>query len=82
MSMSEQAEAAEVTPQTVQVRGGNPDEAELAAVVAVLQAATAASGPVDAGDDRPLAGGWKSYHRVLRRMPSPGREAWRYSARP
>ena len=67
---------------TVQVGGGNPSDDEMAAVLAVLQAATSASGPVENIDDRPLAGGWNTYHRVLRRTTNPGREAWRYSARP
>ncbi|CAI9407376.1 acyl-CoA carboxylase subunit epsilon [Aestuariimicrobium sp. T2.26MG-19.2B] len=54
---------------------GNPDDAELAAVVAVL--AAVGSTPPRETDDRPLAAGWKSYHRVLRRPLVPGRGAWR-----
>ncbi|MGO4956008.1 acyl-CoA carboxylase subunit epsilon [Luteococcus sp. Sow4_B9] len=75
----------ETTPQaplTIEVTGGNPDDAETAAVITALMAAMAPSGPVEESDDRPLAGGWKSYTRVMRRMPTHGREAWRYSARP
>lgn len=78
--MDEQA-TGQVLP-AITVRGGNPSDDELAAVVAVLQAATAASVPLEEGDDRPLAGGWKSYTRTLRRQVTPGREAWRYSFRP
>ncbi|MEL4505205.1 acyl-CoA carboxylase subunit epsilon [Luteococcus sp. H138] len=76
------AEEAVATPLTFEVSGGNPDDTELAAVMAVLQAVHRANVPVDQIDDRPLAGGWKSYHRTLRRVVNPGREAWRYSARP
>ncbi len=53
---------------------------ELAAVFAVLQA-RANSGPLKASTDRPLAGGWKSYHRTIRPQVAPGREAWRSSIR-
>ncbi|MEL4358677.1 MULTISPECIES: acyl-CoA carboxylase subunit epsilon [unclassified Luteococcus] len=80
--MTETEQSAEATPLTFQVSGGNPDDVELAAVMAVLQAAHRAGAPAEQSDDRPLAGGWKSYHRTLRRPVNPGREAWRYSARP
>lgn len=76
------AEHVEVTPLTFEVSGGNPDDVELAALMAVLQAAHRANVPVEQSDDRPVAGGWKTYQRTLRRVMTPGREAWKYSARP
>ena len=30
-----------------------------------------------AADDRPLAGGWKSYYRTVRQQLVYGRDAWR-----
>ena len=49
---------------------------EVAAVVAVLSAA-ARSERLRSADDRPLAGGWKSYYRTLRPPLASGRDAWR-----
>lgn len=49
---------------------------ELGAVIAVLNAKRRAS-VLRPTDDRPLAGGWNSYYRVLRPPLVPGREAWR-----
>ncbi len=49
---------------------------EMAAVVAVLSAA-ARSERLRSADDRPLAGGWKSYYRTLRPPLVSGRDAWR-----
>jgi len=51
-------------------------EEEIAAVTAVL---TVASRPekLRSADDRPLAGGWKSYYRTLRPPLVSGRDAWR-----
>lgn len=76
----EESEAA--PPQLYQFTKGNPDADEVAAVLTVIQAAVAPALVAEEGDDRPLAGGWKSYNRVMRRPHVPGREAWRYSARP
>lgn len=45
-------------------------------------AASAGGAAAEETDDRPLAGGWKSYLRQMRRVVPPGREAWRYSGRP
>lgn len=72
----------QVARPTIQVAGGNPTDEELAAVLAALVAATSAHAPDEQRDDRPLAGGWKSYTRTLRRQVLPGREAWRFSGRP
>ena len=59
---------------------GHPDDVEVAAVMAVLQAVAAARRPADEGlGDRPRAGGWKSYWRVVRRPVVPGRDAWRHA---
>lgn len=75
---------ADQTPQApvVQITGGNPTDEEAAVVTALLAAVAAGSAPVEESDDRPLAGGWKTYLRQMRRPIPPGREAWRYSARP
>lgn len=51
-------------------------EEEVAAVTAVLAAASG-SGELRSADDRPLAGGWKSYYRTLRTPLNTGRDAWR-----
>ncbi|GAA1389335.1 acyl-CoA carboxylase subunit epsilon [Luteococcus peritonei] len=69
-------------PLRIEVVGGNPSDDEVGAVMAVLQAAMAAGAPAQKNDDRPLAGGWKSYTRTIRRQVMPGREAWRFSGRP
>lgn len=62
-----------------QVTKGHPDDEELAAVMGVLMAAASDGGPIENDElgDRPRAGGWKSYHRVLRRQVVPGLDAWR-----
>lgn len=49
---------------------------EVAAVTAVLRLA-ATSEPLRPADDRPLAGGWKSYYRTVRPVLVSGRDAWR-----
>ncbi|HEX2857514.1 MAG TPA: acyl-CoA carboxylase subunit epsilon [Propionibacteriaceae bacterium] len=65
---------------TFRITHGHPDDVEIAAVMAVLQAATAARPPADEGlGDRPRAGGWKSYWRVVRRPLVPGRDAWTHT---
>lgn len=51
-------------------------EEEVAAVTAVLAAASGSS-TLRSADDRPLAGGWKSYYRTVRSPLMGGREAWR-----
>ena len=67
-------------PPVISVLAGSPTEEELAALVVVLTAA-AAPEPAGVRSDRPLAGGWKSYGRTLRRAHHPGPGAWRQSAR-
>ncbi len=65
----------------VQVTKGEPTDEELGALLAVLMAA---GRPIPAQrdtDDRPIAGGWKSYWRTVRRPVAPGREAWRRTYR-
>lgn len=49
---------------------------EVAAVTAVLAAATRRE-TLRSADDRPLAGGWKSYYRTVRGPLISGRDAWR-----
>ncbi|MDO5094222.1 MAG: acyl-CoA carboxylase subunit epsilon [Propionibacteriaceae bacterium] len=56
--------------------GGATDE-EVAALVTVLQAHAMADDRLKAADDRPLAGGWKSYYRTVRQQLAFGRDAWR-----
>ena len=75
--MSETAE-----PLTIQVSGGSATAEELAADLTVLQAVSSVAPVAEAGDDRPLAGGWRSHSRRMQRVIAPGREAWKYSARP
>ena len=38
---------------------------------------TMADDRLKAADDRPLAGGWKSYYRTVRQQLAFGRDAWR-----
>lgn len=66
--------------QPIRVSKGNPTDEELGAVLAVLQAAmTPRAGDDEDLGDRPRAGGWKSYWRVVRRPLVPGRDAWKHS---
>ncbi|HET9128075.1 MAG TPA: acyl-CoA carboxylase subunit epsilon [Propionibacteriaceae bacterium] len=79
MSADEAAPSDAGTP-TFRITRGHPDDVEIAAVMAVLQAVTAARPPADEGlGDRPRAGGWKSYWRVVRRPLVPGRDAWTHT---
>lgn len=55
---------------------GNPTDEELAAAITVLSIALAPRPNPRAANDRPLAGGWKSYWRTLRRDHRPGPGAW------
>lgn len=80
MTTDEGLETPPVVPQIGIVKG-NPDDAEVAAVVAVLAAASAAGVAEPSTGDRPLAGGWKSYYRTLRREIAPGQGAWRNTYR-
>ena len=78
MSADERPDAGD--PPVVRVVKGHPDDAEVAAVLLALQSALAARRPLDEGlGDRPRAGGWKSYWRVVRRPVVPGRDAWRHA---
>ncbi len=63
-------------PQYVIRTGGATDE-EITALVTVLHAKATAEDRLQAADDRPLAGGWKSYYRTVRQPLIYGREAWR-----
>lgn len=65
----------------LEVAKGNPTDEELGAAMAVLAAALRPTPPPRESDDRPLAGGWKSYWRTVRRPLVSGREAWRSSFR-
>ena len=59
-----------------QVSKGHPTDEELAAAVTVLSLALAPRPNPRAAADRPLAGGWNSRWRVVRREHRPGRGAW------
>ena len=59
---------------------GTPDEAELAALVAGIVAARAATGPAE--DEHGSASAWSDRGRRLGLPTQPGRDAWRWSARP
>ncbi|HHT13946.1 MAG TPA: acyl-CoA carboxylase subunit epsilon [Propionibacterium sp.] len=54
----------------------NLTEDEMGAITAVLVAASRAD-TLRSADDRPLAGGWKSYYRTVRGPLVSGRDAWR-----
>lgn len=62
---------------------GNPDDVELAAIVAAVVglAGAAAARKPHAPQIGTLSGGWKSYWRVVRSPLHPGNEAWRSSFR-
>ena len=64
------------TEPTLSFSKANLTEEEIAAVAAALMASTREE-RLRSADDRPLAGGWKSYYRVLRRPLVGGRDAWR-----
>lgn len=51
---------------------------EFGALVSVLLTKRRAQ-RLRSADDRPLAGGWNSYYRTVRRTLTPGRDAWRRS---
>ncbi|WP_448631535.1 acyl-CoA carboxylase epsilon subunit [Cellulomonas soli] len=67
-------------PPHVQVVRGVPDDVELAALVAGLVAA-ATDAPADEASAAPAA--WSDRGRRLRgdALPTPGRDAWRWSLR-
>lgn len=77
---TEPASSAAAAP-VFRVAKGRPSEAELAAVMAVLQIAMSPRVEVDDVGDRPRAGGWKSYWRVVRRPIVPGRDGWKGAVR-
>ncbi|GAA4899001.1 hypothetical protein GCM10025789_16310 [Tessaracoccus lubricantis] len=54
----------------------NLTEEETAAITAVLVASSRRE-VLRSADDRPLAGGWKSYYRTVRGPLVTGRDAWR-----
>lgn len=70
-----------LAPTRAYVSKGQPSDEELAALVAVLTALTAAPPPAKENLDRPIAGGWKSYWRSVRQPFVYGPEAWRGSLR-
>jgi hypothetical protein len=63
----------------IKVLHGSPTPEELAAVVAVVSARAAAAASAPRGEDGP-ASRWADRARAMRRMPRPGRDAWRTSA--
>ena len=60
----------------IALRGAQLTEEEVAAVIAVVHASAGAE-QLRSPDDRPLAGGWKSYYHTVRSPLVGGREAWR-----
>ncbi|WP_326955929.1 acyl-CoA carboxylase subunit epsilon [Amycolatopsis sp. NBC_01286] len=68
----------EVRPLLRVVRG-NPSDAELAALTAVVAAASAARGP---GKPKPRTSWWGDHATSLRRPHYPGEGAWRASGLP
>ncbi|MDO4783825.1 MAG: acyl-CoA carboxylase subunit epsilon [Propionibacteriaceae bacterium] len=79
--MSETIPAAALTAPPIRVGKGHPTDEELGALLAVIAAATRPQPPQRETDDRPIAGGWASYYRTVRRSLVPGREAWRNTYR-
>lgn len=79
--MSDPIQAPSPAAAPVQVGKGAPTDEELGALLAVIAAATRPQPPQRETDDRPIAGGWKSYYRTVRRSLVPGREAWRNTYR-
>ena len=59
------------------IRAAGATEEEITALVVVLKALGMAEDRLKAADDRPLAGGWKSYYRTVRQQLVYGRDAWR-----
>lgn len=64
-----------------EITKGNPTDEEMAAIVAVLAVAFQPPAPPRKNLDRGVAGGWKSYWRVVRQPLIPGRETWQGSLR-
>ena len=71
------ADAAAPARPALRVVRGEPTDAELAAVVAVLASAGGGSDPVPAPRSR-----WAARESLVRRVPTFGSGAWRASARP
>ena len=69
----------EVQPPVFSVVRGHPDDAELAALVAVLQSRMREAGDRPSG--QPSRSGWSAYWRGVRAPLAPGPGAWRASAR-
>lgn len=67
----------DITPADFAITSGNPTDEEVAAAATVLSALANASDTLRSADDRPLAGGWKSYYRTVRPPLVYGRAAWR-----
>lgn len=65
-----------MTEPTRSLKGTPLTDEEFGALIAVLLKKRQ-SGALQRNDDRPLAGGWNSYYRILRPPLVPGREAWR-----
>ncbi len=65
----------------VRIVGGEPDEAELAALAAVLVAVQRQRPAPHAPVTGTLAGGWRSYWHTVRNPLLPGRDAWRSTFR-
>lgn len=58
------------------VTKGNPTDEEIGAAMTVLAIALAPRPNPRAASDRPVVGGWNSYHRVTRREHITGPGAW------
>lgn len=64
------------TPRALEFSKAKLTEEEVGAITAVLAAASRPD-TLRSADDRPLAGGWKSYYRTVRGPLVSGRDAWR-----
>jgi Acyl-CoA carboxylase epsilon subunit len=63
------------------VIGGDPSDAELAALAVVISALRRSRGPLAAPENPRIAGGWKSYWHTVRGPLFPGRDSWQATLR-
>ena len=63
------------------VVGGDPTDAELAALAVVISALRRSRGPLAPPENPRISGGWKSYWHTVRGPLFPGRDAWQATLR-
>ncbi|HOA88352.1 acyl-CoA carboxylase subunit epsilon [Propioniciclava tarda] len=75
------AAAAEVVAPAFQVVGGDPTDAELAALAVVISSLRRERGQLAAPENPRISGGWKSYWHIVRGPLFPGSNSWRATLR-